>query len=197
MKRLRISMRQITFILVVIVLPLTALVCNQSPPRLQGNETSTPSPAPALPIATSTSTGGNYSLQASWEGSYSLPNGLITATYGPDAVTIPLQSSGDTYVGSLEAVWHAGVTGACTATGSPPVSFDVIAKKDASGDFDFTVDRSIVWTWDTVCPGVSGGATSAKQTYTYTFILPAEEGASKTFNPGGPTWTFTLRKPGP
>jgi hypothetical protein len=190
MKRLPISTRRIAFVLFFMILPLTGLVCNQSPPRVLQNETATPSPSPL------TSAGGNYSLQGSWAGNYSLPNGLITTTYGPDTVTIPLQAKGDTYVGSSAAVWHATATGMCTATGSPPVSFEVTATKGQFGDLDFSVERSIVWTWDTVCPGVSG-STSSKQTYTYTFTLPPNDGASKTFSLGGPVWTFVVKTQAP
>jgi len=195
MKHLRISTRRITLLLLLIVLPLTAFACSSSPPRLQGNATAMASPAPVLSVATSA--GSGFSLQISWEGNYSLPNGSLTATYGPDTVAIPLESSGDTFAGSYEGVWHASVTGVCTAIGSPPVGFDVAAKVDELGNLDFSVARSIVWSWDTVCPGVSGGSTSSSQTYTYTFTLPPEDGASKTFNQGGPTWTFVLKKQGP
>lgn len=210
-----------TIVWLLIVLPLTSLVCSWTPSLPQANgPTATPTPKgsqgnvlvdtptatssagnapsrPTAPAATTTPKGSEFSLQISWEGNYSAPNGFATVTYGPDTVTIPLESKGGTYVGSHKAVWHASVTGVCTATGSPPVSFDVTAKENASGDLDFSVNRSIVWTWDTQCPGVSGGATSANQAYTYTFTLPPEDGASKTFSPGGPKWTFTLKKLGP
>ena len=195
MSHLRMSAGRFAFVLSFCVLPLTALVCSSSPPRLQGNATATTSPAPALAIATSA--GSGFSLQISWEGSYSLPNGYVTATYGPDTVTIPLESSGDTFAGSYEGVWHASVAGTCTATGRPPVAFDVAAIKDKSGDLGFSVKRSIVWSWDTVCPGVSGGSTSSSQAYTYAFTLAPEDGASKTFNQGGPTWTFVLKNQAP
>jgi hypothetical protein len=193
MTRLRMSAHGIAFVLSLIVLPLTALVCSSSPPQVQGSATgtATASPAPALPV------GSGFSLQISWEGSYSLPNGLLTAKYGPDSVTIPLKSSGSTFAGSYEGVWHANVTGTCTATGKPPVAFDVTAKVGQSGGLDFSVKRSIVWSWDTVCPGVSGGSASQRQTYTYAFTLSPQDGASKTFNQGGPTWTFVLKKQGP
>jgi hypothetical protein len=197
MIRVPTSMHRITFVLLLIVLPLTALVCNWIPLGSPGNATATAtaSPTPVLSIATSAFSG--FNLWVSWEGNYSPPNGLLTATYGPDTVTIPLESSGNTYVGTYEGVWHASVTGTCTATGNPPVAFKVTAQKDEFGHLDFSVERSIVWSWDTVCPGVSGGSTSSKQTYTYTFILPTEDGASKTFSPGGPTWTFVLKTPVP
>lgn len=191
MKRVPISTSRIAFVLLLIVLPLTALVCSWNPLGSPGNATATPSPA--LPLSIATSADSEFSLQVSWAGNYSLPSGLATATYGPDTVTIPLESRGDTYVGTYEGIWHAIVTGTCTAAGSHPVSFNVTAPKNEFGDLDLSVERSIIWSWDTVCPGLSGGSTSSKQTYTYTFTLPREYGASKTFSPGGPTWTFVLK----
>ena len=189
MKRVPISARRIAFVLLLIVLPLTAFACNGSPPLSQGEATATASPTPVLPIAT----GGNYILEVSWAGNYTLPNGLITATYGPNTAKVYLEPSGDTYVGSYTGVFDAAVTGTCTATGAIPVTFDVTAKEGEFQDLDFSVNRSYVWSWATICPGLSGGSTSPTLTYTYTFSLPAEDGASKTFSQGGPTWTFTLK----
>lgn len=138
----RMCMRRIAFVSFLVVLPLTTLMCGSGQPELAGKATgaATASPGPAFVG------GSEFSLEVSWEGSYTMPNGAITATYGPDTATIPLESKGNTYAGTLETVWHARATGVCSATGSPPVSFEVTAKKDASGDMDFTVDRTIVWT---------------------------------------------------
>jgi hypothetical protein len=191
MKHVRITARRIAFVLSLIVLPLTALVCSTGLPELQGKATDT-----ALPggVSVPTSPGGGAGLHVSWGGSYNPPTGSVSVTYGPDATTIPLVLSGGTYAGSFEGEWHASVTGACTATGHPPVTFDVMATAGQSGDLNFTVERTIIWTWDTVCPGVSGGSTSKPQAYIYTFTLPSQNGASKTFSEGGPTWKFVLTK---
>ncbi len=194
MKHVPISMRRMTLVFLLSILPLTALFCNPSPVLTQGNATATASPTPALSIAIPA--GGTFSLQVSWEGNYSLPNGAAAVTYGPDTVTIPLGFKDGTYAGSYTGVFHAAVTGVCTATGTIPVTFYITATDDGSQGLDFSVNRSLTWSWDTVCPGVSGGSTSPIPTVTFTFNLPAEDGASKTYsNPsGGPELTFTLNK---
>jgi hypothetical protein len=193
MKRDPISTRRIAFVLLSIVLPLTAFACNASPEITQGDATATATAttSPALPMAT----GGNYILEISWEGSYTLPNGYVTATYGPNTAQVYLVPSGDTYIGSYEGIFDAAVTGTCTATGAIPVTFDVTAQEGEFQDLDFSVIRSYVWSWATICPGLSGGSTSPTLTYTYIFTLPAEDGASETFSQAGPTWIFTLKVP--
>ena len=220
MKQVPISMRRIPFILSLIVLPLTALVCvwNPSPPQANGptaTSTSTPKKGSQgnvqVDTLTPTSSAGNplsrpttttpdtskYSLQISWQGTYSMPGGPLTVTYGPDTVTIPLGFKDGAYAGSYSGELHAAVTGMCTATGAFPVTFDITAKKDGSGGLDFTVNRSLVVSWATVCPQVSGGSNTTLPTITVTLNLPDEDGASKTLSQGGPTWIYTLKKQGP
>jgi len=191
MKRVLISRGGIACTLSSIFLLMTAFACNVSPDISQGEATATPtaSPAPVLPVAT----GGNYILEISWSGSYTLPNGLITVTYGPNTARVQLEPSGDAYVGSYEGLFDAVATGACTASGAIPMTFNVTARDGEFHDLDFTVNRSHIWSWATICPGVSGVSTSPLITYTHTFTLPAEDGASTDFNQGGPTWTFTLK----
>ena len=189
MKRGPISMRRIAIVLLLTVLPLTALVCSGSPPLSQADATATVSPTSVLPGVT----GGNYTLEVSWAGSYTPPNGLVTATYGPNTANVHLEPNGDAYTGSYEGVFDAAVTGTCTATGAIPVTFTVTAKDGGLQELDFTVERTYVWSWATICPGASGGSTSPTLTYTYTFTLPAKDGTSKTFSQAGPTWTFTLK----
>mgnify|MGYP001180901765 CR=1 FL=1 len=191
MKRVPISTRRIAFVLLLIVLPLTVFACNVSPDLPEGVATATPSPTPApvIPVAN----GGNYILELSWSGTYTLPNGLITVTYGPNTARVHLEPSGDIYVGSYEGLFDAVVIGLCTASGAIPMTFNVTAREGESRDLDFTVNRSHVWSWATICPGVSGVSTSPTMTYTHTFTLPAEDGASVTYNQGGPIWTFTLK----
>ena len=189
--------RRMTLVFLLSILPLSALFCNPSPVLTQGNATATASPVPGLAIAKPA--GGTFSLQVSWEGTYSLPNGAISVIYGPDTATIPLELKDGTYTGSYAGAFHAAATGVCTATGSVPVTFDITAKEDGSQGLDFSVNRSLTWSWDTQCPGVSGGSTSPIPTVSFTFNLPAEDGASKTFSSasGGPVLTFTLDMPTP
>ena len=196
MKHVPILTRRMTLVFLLGILPLTALFCNPSPVLTQGNATATASPTPAPGLAIAKPAGGTLNLQVSWEGNYSMPNGAVAVTYGPDTVTIPLEFKDGTYTGSYAGAFHAAATGLCTATGTFPVTFDITAKEDEFQGLDFTVNRSLTWSWDTVCPGVSGGSTSPMPTDTFTFNLPAEDGASKTYsNPsGGPELTFTLNK---
>jgi hypothetical protein len=218
MKRGPISIRRIPFVLSLIVLPLTALVCvwNPSPPQPNGpTATSTPrrsqgdvlvdTPTPtgsagnplSRPTVTTTPDTSKYSLQISWQGTYIMPGGLLTVTYGPDMVTIPLGFQDGAYTGSYSGELHAAVTGICTATGAFPVKFDITAKKDGSGGLDFSVNRSLVVSWATVCPQASGGSNTTLPTITINLNLPDEDGASKTLSQAGPTWIYTLRKQGP
>ena len=191
MKRVPNSRGGIAFVLLSIVLLLTMFACNVSPEISQGEATATPtaSPAPVLPVAT----GGSYILEISWSGSYTPPNGLVTVTYGPNTARVHLEPDGDIYVGSYEGTFDAVATGNCTASGANPITFNVTAREGEFHTLDFTVNRSHVWSWSTICPGVSGVSTSPLITYTHTFTLPAEDGASTSFNQGGPTWTFTLK----
>jgi hypothetical protein len=116
--------------------------------------------------------------------------------YGPDTALIPLGLKNGTYTGSHEGQFHATATGMCNATAPVPVTFDITAKEDEFGDLEFTITRSYSFSWNTVCPGVSGASTTPTQTITDTFILPSENGASKTFSnaAGGPAVTYTLKK---
>ena len=150
----------------------------------------------ATPTATSSgislNTSSKISIQVSWEGHYTLPNGTITAVYGPDSITIPLTQNGNNYAGNTSTIWHTAASGECTATGTVPITFDVSAKESTNNILSFTVNRTLTWTWDTKCPGISGGSSSQEQSYSYVFDLANQDGAKKDFNLGGPTWTFTL-----
>lgn len=143
---------------------------------------------------------GKYNLEVSWKGTYTLPSGLETVTYGPNTAKVYLEPKGDgTYEGKYESVFDAKVTGVCIATGTIPVTFNITAKEVKFGDQDeleFSVKRSHVFSWATICPeiGLSGGSTSPTITHTHTFTLPAEDGASETSTSIGPIWTFTLKK---
>jgi hypothetical protein len=143
---------------------------------------------------------GKYILEVSWKGTYTLPNGLITATYGPNTAKIYLEPRGDgTYEGKYESVFDGKVTGECPGTMTAPITFNVTAKEVKFGDQDeleFSVKRShwfyTMSTGGGICP--KGETTGPTVTHTHTFTLPIEDGASETFTSLGPIWTFTLKK---
>lgn len=137
---------------------------------------------------------GKYDLEVSYKGFMDLNH--TTITWGPNTAVIYLEPNGEgTYEGKIESVFDAEATGMCEGTGTFPVSYDVTAtKEDEFGEMDFSVNgsrrRSAVGT----CMGQSGSFTAPTITKTYTFKLPAEDGASKTFSEASITLTFTLKK---
>lgn len=198
MKPAPIAMRRIPFVLYLIVLPFTALVCNQSPPRVQEQAAATPSPSPSpSPL---TSAGAKYALEVLYQGYISVTHSTIT--YGPNTATIDLENKQGTHEGSFERVFEAKMTGDCTGTGTFPVSYDVTATEVKVGNqdqLDFSVQETKGAMTAVSCRGASGGVTQPTKTNTYTFTFPPEDGASKTYSipPGYVTLTFTLRKQGP
>jgi hypothetical protein len=198
MKRVPISTSKLTFVLLLIVLPLSALVCNQSPPRVQEQAAATPSPSPSpSPL---TSAGGKYVLEVLFQGFISVTHSTIT--YGPNTATVDLENKQGTHEGSYEGIFDAKMTGECTGSGTFPVTYDVTAKEVKVGnqdELDFSVKETQGAMAAVSCWGGSGGVTEPTKTNTYTFTLPLEDGASKTYSipPGYVTLTFTLRKQGP
>jgi hypothetical protein len=196
MKRVPISMSKVTFVLSLIVLSLTALACSQSPPRVQEQAAATPSPSPS-PL---TSAGGKYVLEVLYQGFISVTHSTIT--YGPNTAKVYLENKQGTHEGGYEGEFDAKMTGECTGSGTFPVSYDVSAKEVKVGnqdELDFSVKETKGAMAAVACWGGSGGVTQPTKTNNYTFTLPPEVGASKTYSipPGYVTLTFTLRKQGP
>ena len=144
---------------------------------------------------------GKYVLEVLYKGSISVSHSTIT--YGPNTAKVYLESDGNgTHTGSHEDRFDATMTGECTWSGVFPVAYDVIAKEVKFGDqdeLDFSVNETKGRAATVSCWGGSGGVSIPVTTNTYTFRLPPEDGASKTFSipPGYVSLTFTLRKQGP
>ncbi len=86
MKRIPISMRRITFVLSLIVLPLTSLVCSWSPSLPQANgPTATPASTSVLP-----SNGGQGNVPG---GAPTLPGGAGNPPSQPTAATTPVATT--------------------------------------------------------------------------------------------------------
>ena len=139
---------------------------------------------------------GKWILEVLYKGFIDVTHSTITI--GPNTAKIYLESKGDgSYVGSYEGVFDAEMTGECEIFGTFPVSYDVTAsKEDEFGDLDFSVKESKGAFATGVCRGRSSSDTEPTKTNTYTFKLPAEDGASHTESipPGYITLTFTLKK---
>ena len=144
---------------------------------------------------------GKYILEVLYKGSISVSHSSIT--YGPNTAKVYLESDGNgTHTGSHEDRFDATMTGECTGSGVFPVAYDVVAKEVKFGDqdeLDFSVKETKGRAATVSCWGGSGGVSIPITTNTYTFSLPPEEGASKTYSipPGYVSLTFTLRKQGP
>ena len=136
-----------------------------------------------------------WSLEVSFNGFIDVSHSTIT--YGPNTVVVYLETKANTYEGKYEGVFDAKMTGKCEGFGTFPVSYDVTAsKEDEFGDLDFSVKESMGASATVFCLGGSGSDTEPTKTNTYTFKLPAEDGASHTESipPGYVTLTFTLKK---
>ena len=196
MKRVLISRGGIACMLSSIILLLTAYACNVNPEISQGDATATATataaPAPVLQVATSAPL--NFSLEFSREGSLSA--GGISIQWGPDTALIPLEYRDGAYAGSYAGEFTALVTGTCSGTYTYPVSIEVTATEDGSGSLDFTVTATMSMAGVLSCaPGPVG---NAPVTFTRTFKLPAEEGASWVYDVpmqsyGQITDTYTLK----
>jgi hypothetical protein len=144
---------------------------------------------------------GKYILEVLYKGFISVTHSTIT--YGPNTAKVHLESDGNgTHRGKYETVFDATMTGECTGSGVFPVSYDVTAKEVKFGDqdeLDFSVNETKGRAATVSCWGGSGGVSIPVATKTYTFSVPPEDGASKTFSipPGYVSLTFTLRKQGP
>jgi hypothetical protein len=137
---------------------------------------------------------GKYILEVSYKGFIDVTHSTIT--YGPNTAKIYLETNANTYEGKYEGVFDAKMTGKCEGPGTFPVSYDVTAtKEDEFGEMDFSVKGSRGASVTITCEGWgSGSDTEATKKNTYTFKLPAEDGASKTYAEGAITLTFTLKK---
>jgi hypothetical protein len=138
-------------------------------------------------------------LQISWQGTLSLA-GLYDMQYGPDTATVVLsRTAANTYAGSYSGNFRGRLTGRCNAASSWPVSFEVTANEQGSGDLGVTVKTTIAKP-ATVgsCEGLSGPPhVGAIQVPVHNFTVPADDGASKAFTEGPITWTYSLKKQGP
>ncbi len=140
----------------------------------------------------------NYILEFTREGNLSA--GGITIHWGPDTAIIPLGLKDGNYTGSQKGSFHATVSGKCTGTYNYPESAEVTAKEDEFGDLEFSVSVTMSMAGTLTCPGAGGGGPlgNAPVTFTRTFTLPFEDGASKVFTipmgSGQTVDTFTLKK---
>jgi hypothetical protein len=140
-------------------------------------------------------------LQVFNEGTMSV--GDLTAHYGPDNVIIYLGSTAaKSYAGQFDGFFHEETTGKCSGFGIFPTKINVAAEEvefGAEDEMDFTVEILQSGMASLTCPGGSGSRTGSIPTKTYTFSLPPEDGASRTFTEslggyGQEIYTFTLKK---
>lgn len=137
-----------------------------------------------------------YILEFTREGNLSA--GGITVHWGPDTAIIPLGLKSGNYTGSQNGSFHATVSGKCNGTYNYPESAEVTAKEDEFGDLEFSVIVTMSMAGTLTCPGGGGPLGNAPVTFTRTFTLPFEDGASKVFTvpmgSGQTVDTFTLKK---
>jgi hypothetical protein len=190
------STRRIRLVLLFVILPLSALVCDGGPVPLQGNATATSEALPgsgSVP-ATPTSTAGDFTLEYSRQGTITTPE--VTIKWGPDTAQIPLNLKDGAFVGSYEGEFKAAVSGSCTGEYTYPVSVEVNATEEGSRILDFTVTATLGMSGILSCS--TGPVGNEPVTFTRTFGLATEEGASKVFavpmqSYGELIDTFTLR----
>jgi hypothetical protein len=198
MKRVHVLFRQAAVAAASMGLALSAVGCSRGTPP--------PSIPPAIHEATPTATPAllvpakppaepenpEYTLEVTWDGTYSMPGGYVDARYGPDTAVVPLDASGS---GSYSGQFHGSVTGRCTATMTYPVAFEVTASPHGSDELDIAVTSSVL-TPTTVgsCENLPGAPhVQGVQVPPRSFTLPAE-GGTKSYTDGPITWTYTLIK---
>ena len=123
----------------------------------------------------------HLSLQVAFSGTYSVPK--VTLVYGPNTVTIPLETKDTrTYAGRYESVFDGTLTGFCTGDVTWPVSINVTAKEDDARDLEFSVQTTFSTPWTLgSCEGLPGPPhVGALVIPTHNFTLPADDGASTT-----------------
>jgi hypothetical protein len=135
-------------------------------------------PPLAPPAASPTSASSEFTLEFSREGSLSA--GGVTINWGPDTAQIPLTGSHGIYTGSYSGEFGAVVSGICSGSYSYPVSVDVSAKENGSTNLEFSVTATMSMSGVLSC--ATGPVGNAPVTFTHSFILPAEDGASKVFS---------------
>jgi len=144
-----------------------------------------------------------YTLEVHMEGNVDLED--LHAKYGPNTGKIYLEKKDEAYVGHYEAAWDFEATSSdCEGFGTYPVTFNVTATKSEGDqlDLDFSVESSMGVMGVFSCPDAGGAINRPPVTGTLTFMLPAEDGASKVYSlPGGVganlAITFTLRRTHP
>jgi hypothetical protein len=157
MKHVQIYTRRIMLVLLLIVLPFTALFCSGTHLPPEGNvpaATSTPTSSAASLLSRPTPNDSNLILEFSREGSIS--NGGATLKWGPDTALIPLGLKGGAYAGSYEGKFNGVYSGLCTGTLTYPFSIDVTATEDGAGGLDFSVRTTMSMSGVRSCAGQGG-----------------------------------------
>ncbi len=139
-----------------------------------------------------------YRLEWHREGLFAA--GPQATRYGPDTMVIALARAGSVLTGTHYGQWRGEISGMCHGTLILPISVEVTAREDEFADLDFAVTATSYQTGFMVCPQGGGGSMNTQPvTFTRTFHLPAQDGASKDFSfpvqTGQTTDLFTLRKP--
>jgi hypothetical protein len=139
-----------------------------------------------------------FDLEYSREGNIS--SGGINVHWGPNKALIPVGLKNGVYEGSYEGAFDAKISGKCNGAYTYPVTVKLTAKEDEFHDLEFTVTTTMSMAGTLSCPGGGGPVGNAPVTFTRTFTIPDEDGATKTYDipmasSGQTTDTYVLKKP--